>query len=110
MSGQRLTRGMKIYWNGFEFVIEERLSDGRLRLLNKSNDERRLVEEMELIEAVANGNLKILGGKNETRNLEEKMHRNRVYDFTALDEDDPRKIRALRKHEIGEHTSELQSR
>lgn len=99
MSGQRLTRGMKIRWNGFEFQIEERLSDGRLRLLNKHNEERRLVEEMELIEASASGELKILGNNNETRNLEDKMQQNRVYDFTALDDDDPRKIKALRKHE-----------
>jgi putative transposase len=99
MSGQRLTRGMKILWNGSEFVIEERLSDGRLRLLNKLNDERRLVEKMELIEAASNGNLKILGSNNETRNLEEKMQRNRIYDFTALDDDDPRKIEAIKKYE-----------
>ena len=111
MSGQRLSRGMKIHWNGFEFQIEERLSDGRLRLLNKHNEERRLVEEIKLIEAAANGDLKILGGNNETQNLEAKMQQNRVYDFTALDDDDPRKIRALRKKEyLKDITAEKKAR
>lgn len=99
MSGHRLSRGMKIYWNGFEFQIEERFSDGRLHLLNRKNEERRLIEEMDLIEAFSNGNLRILGYHNETQKLEEKMQQNRVYDFTALDDDDPRKIQALRRHE-----------
>jgi len=98
MSGQRLARGMKIHWNGFEFQIEERLSDGHLKLLNRYNNERRLVDEMELVEANNNGSLKVLGCNNETGNLEEKMRQNRVYDFTALDDDDPRKKEASRKY------------
>lgn len=99
MSQQRLSRGMKILWNGVEFKIEERLSNGQLRLLNKHTEERRLVEEISLIEAYSEDNLKILGHNNENQILEDKIQKNRVSDFTALDADDPRKIKALRKHE-----------
>lgn len=97
MSGQRLSRGMKILWNGIEFQIEERLSNGQLRLLNKHNEERRLVDEISLIEAHSEGNLKILGHNNENQNLEHKIQKNHVYDFTALDDNDPRKIEVLRR-------------
>ncbi|MET0752012.1 MAG: hypothetical protein ABWZ66_01500 [Pyrinomonadaceae bacterium] len=97
MSQQRLSRGMKILWNGIEFKIEERLSNGQLRLLNKHTEERRLVEEIVLIEAHSEGNLKILGQNNESQILEDKIQRNRVFDFTALDDNDLRKKAALRK-------------
>lgn len=99
MSEQRLSRGMRIEWNGFEYLIEERLSDGQLRLLNKHNDERRCVEESLLVDEKFNGRLKILGHKNESQVLDEKIQKNHVFDFTALDKNDPRKIEALRKFE-----------
>jgi putative transposase len=89
---------MKILWNGTEFQIEERLSNGQLRLLNKHTEERRFVKEMSLIEASFEGNLKILGFNNEHQNLEEKIQKNHVFDFTALDKEDPRKKSALRKY------------
>ena len=97
MSQQRLSRGMKILWNGIEFQIEERLSNGQLRLLNKHNEERRLVEEISLIEGHSEGKLKILGHNNESQNLEERIQKSRVLDFTSLDDDDPRKIKALKR-------------
>ena len=97
MSTQRLARGMKLLWNGFEFKIEERLSNGQLRLCNRTNEERRLIDEICLIEAHSDGNLKLLGFNNENQELEERLQKNRVLDFTALDEDDPRKISSLKK-------------
>lgn len=97
MSNQRLARGMKIEWNGFEFQIEERLSNGQLRLCNKLNEEKRLIDEICLIEAHSDGQLKLLGFNSEHQHLEMRLEKNRVMDFTALDDDDPRKICALRR-------------
>lgn len=97
MRSNRLARHMKIEWNGIEFQIEERLSNGKLRLLNKHTEERRIVEECILTEAHSDGNLKILGANNESQNLERKIEKNRVYDYTGLDDDDPRKINASRR-------------
>jgi hypothetical protein len=56
---------MKIEWNNIEFQIEERLTNGKLRLLNKHTEERRIIEEITLIEAHFDGSLKILGHNNE---------------------------------------------
>lgn len=103
MSDNRLSRGMKILWNNLEFQIEERLSNGQLRLLNRQNNERRIIEEIILIEAQSNGDLKLLGHKNETKNLEEKIEKTHVCDFTGLDNDDPRKVKAIRKHKYLKH-------
>lgn len=97
MSVNRLSRWMKVEWNGIEFQIEERLSNGKIRLLNKCTEERRIIEEITLIEARFDGNLKILGQNNESQNLKQKIQKNRVYDFTALDESDPRKKECLRR-------------
>jgi putative transposase len=88
---------MKVEWNGIEFQIEERLSNGKIRLLNKCTEERRIIEDITLIEARFDGNLKILGQNNESQNLKQKIQKNRVYDFTALDESDPRKKECLRR-------------
>ena len=87
---------MHIQFLGREYVIEDRLPKGELRLRDVALDESRPIPEAELIDALFAGNLVLLGDSR-TTNAQRKVAGSFVDDLNMLGKDDPRKKEAKRR-------------
>lgn len=94
MSKNRFQKSSRLKLCGREYVIEDRLPNGDLRLRDIVIDELRAFAESELVEFLFTGQLAFLGDKHGTlRRAAEKF----VGDFRMLDDDDPRKKETVRR-------------
>lgn len=96
MSKNRFHRGMHLELQGREYVIEERLPNGDLRLRDIAINESKSFEEKELVNSLFDGRLVFLGD-NQTTAVQRKGAELFVDDFNMLEEDDPRKKEARRR-------------
>jgi putative transposase len=96
MPGYRFRRNMHISFRGREYVIEERLPDGDIRLRDVAFDECRPVAESDLVDAWFNNELEFLGDSSVTL-IQRKLAENFVDDLNMLDKDDPRRTEAKRR-------------
>ena len=98
MKDYRLRLGMRFVRQGREFTIEGPLPENRLRVKDTvtgvSYDETRA----DLLDALFAGKIELLGEEDERRVLLEILARTKVSDLTLLDETDPLKIEAIRRH------------
>src|ERR1044072_2273993 len=97
MPNYRFRRGMHVEFRGREYVIEERLPNGDLRLRDLALDESKPVPESELIHALFEGDFEFLGDSSVTL-TQRKMFRAFVDDFNMLEDSDKRKIEAKRRY------------
>lgn len=88
---------MHIEFRGREYVIEERLTNGDLRLKDLALDESKQVPESELINSLFEGDFEFLGDGSVTV-AQRKTFRAFVDDFNMLDDGDKRKIEAKRRY------------
>lgn len=94
MSKNRFQKYIRLNLWGREYVIEDRLPNGNLRIRDALTDELRSFAETELIEFLFAGQLFFLGDKHSApREAAEKF----VGDLTMLKDDDPRKKEVLRR-------------
>ena len=98
MKDYRLRLGMRFVRQGREFTIEGPLPENRLRIKDTvtgvSDDETRT----DLLDALFSGKIELLGEEDERRVLLEILARTKVSDLTLLDESDPLKLEAIRRH------------
>jgi putative transposase len=94
MLGGRLESGMHVMYCGREQLIEKRLSDGQLQLKDVATNQFSAHAEEKLRSGLFAGNLTMLGYAGEYKRLKERQEKTRVGDFTALEDDDQRKIEA----------------
>src|SRR5262249_53639826 len=98
MKDYRLRIGMRFVEQGREFIVEGPLPENRLRVKDTvtglSHDETMAG----LLDALFAGKIELLGEQDEHRILLEAFARTKVSDLTLLDEADPLKLEALRRH------------
>lgn len=97
MLGQRFRKGMYLVINEREYTIEQRLPSKDFQLKDIITNECRSISEQTLIEELFNGRIELLGEQREYTRLQLKQAKSLVSDFSALEENDPRKIKALRR-------------
>jgi hypothetical protein len=81
MAGYSFIEGMHIELGGRELVVEEKLPNGDLRVLNIAFDESRSEKKEDLVKALFAGELKFLGDSSTTQ-VEREQARRFVEDFT----------------------------
>jgi putative transposase len=81
-----------------EYILEERLPSGEIRLRDLAFDECRPVQERELVEALFKGELEFLGDTSQTV-IQRKMVQSFVEDFKCLKKDDKRKAETYRRYD-----------
>lgn len=106
MSKYRFRKGMHIQLHGREYVIEERLPGGDLRLKDIAFNESHSMPEGELIDALFEGDFEFLGD-NSVTSVQRKMFKTFVDDLNMLDNDDPRKIETKRRYAYVKALDEL---
>jgi putative transposase len=98
MATYQFSVGMHFLFRGHEYVIVDGLPDGRIRIRNTVSDETQLISEQELIEAAFKEEFEFLGDSVITRERREQV-KSLVDDLSMLEDNDPRKIEALRREE-----------
>jgi putative transposase len=88
---------MRLLLDGREYVLEERLPSGDLRLRDVVMEVPRVESEPFLVEALFDGRLTLLGETGEYSHLQKRVARTLVGDLTALKDDDPRKAEVRRR-------------
>jgi putative transposase len=96
MSGFNFSVDMHFRWLGREYLVQESLPDGRLRILDIAFNESRGEEYDDLVKALYAGELEFLGNTQDTR-IQRKQTERFVDDFTMLDDSDPRKLEVRRR-------------
>lgn len=97
MKGLRLSIGMHLLYGGREHVIEQRLPSGEIQLRDVATNEFRSHPESNLVENLFDGKIELVGESREHARLQLKQAQTRVADFTALADDDKRKIKTRRR-------------
>jgi putative transposase len=97
---------MHIQFRGREYVVEERLPSGDLRLKDIAFNESRSMPEGELIDALFEGDFEFLGDSSVTL-AQRKMFKTFVDDLNMLDNDDPRKVETKRRYAYVKALDEL---
>lgn len=90
-------RGMHIEFQGREYVIEERLPNGDIKLRDIAFDESKPMTQDQLLDALFDGELEFLGNGCATSSIQRKMVKSFVDDITMLESTDPRKIEFKRR-------------
>lgn len=90
MSGQRFHKDLHILFRGREYVINQRLRNGELRVKDVVTDEYKSVPEMELVEALFDGHLEFLGEGAGGSLAQIRAARSYVEDLSALNDGDPK--------------------
>lgn len=96
MSRNRFQKGMHIKFHGREYVIQDRLRKGDLRLRDVELDELRSVDETELVDALFDKQLVFLGDAKVT-DAQRRTADSLVDDLNMLEDSDPRKVEAKRR-------------
>src|SRR6266404_4826417 len=97
MLGQRLRKGMHIKFAGQEYSIEQRLPNNDLQLKHLASGNFLAKPESEVVKGVFTEDAELLGNSNEVSYLRMKQAQSLINDFSALDENDLRKIEAKRR-------------
>ncbi|HEX8138917.1 MAG TPA: DDE-type integrase/transposase/recombinase, partial [Pyrinomonadaceae bacterium] len=88
---------MHIEFQGREYVIEERLPNGDIKLTDIAFNESKSVAQDKLLDALFDGQLEFLGDGRTTSSIQRKMVTAFVDDITMLESTDPRKIEFKRR-------------
>src|SRR5437764_4634578 len=97
MSKNRFYRGMHLLLHGREYVIDDRLPNGDLRLKDITTNTFRTEAEQSLIDAWFESQLEFLGDSTTTV-VRRKAAKEFISDLSALDDTDPRKKELKRRH------------
>lgn len=102
MAGQRFRKDMHILFKGREYLIDQRLRNGELRIEDIATNEYKPVPELDLVEALFDGNLEFLAEGSIGSFAQARSARGYVADLSVLDEKDPkqkkRKEQAKRRY------------
>lgn len=109
MSKNRFRKGIHLLLQGREFIVEERLPNGDLKLRDIAVNSFRAVAELFLIDAWFEGQLEFLGDTITTV-AQRKASKEFISDLSALEEGDPRKKELRRRHAYLRPIIELVSR
>ncbi|HEV2881375.1 MAG TPA: transposase family protein [Pyrinomonadaceae bacterium] len=97
MFNYRLRRDMHIKFRGREYVIEQRLSNGDIRISDIALNESKAIPQIELLDALFDGSLEFLGDGRKTSLSQRKIITSFVDDITMLDSTDSRKAEFKRR-------------
>lgn len=97
MFGYSFRRGMHVEFRGREYVIEQRLPNGDIKLKDIVFDESESKAQGELLDALFDGQLEFLGDSRETSAIQRKRVKSFVDDIAMLESADPRKIEFKRR-------------
>jgi putative transposase len=97
MFSYRFRRGMHIEFRGREYVIEQRLPNGDIKLRDIAFDESEPKTHKELLDALFDGQLEFLGHGRTISSIQRKRVKSFVDDITMLENTDPRKIEFKRR-------------
>lgn len=97
MQGQRLRKGMHVKFAGQEYRIEQRLPNDELQLKHLATEMLTSKWESELIQAIFANEAELLGSSHEVSYLQMRQAKSLVSDFSALEDNDPRKFEAKRR-------------
>jgi putative transposase len=90
-------RNMHLEFRGREYVIEQRLPNGDIRIKDIAFNESMPIAQTELLDALFDGQLEFLGDGREISSIQRKMVKSFVEDITMLESIDPRKIEFRRR-------------
>lgn len=105
MPNHRLDPGARFRQQGRDYCIEEALPDGRLGVRDLATGSPGSVTNEEFVAAVFDGSLEVLGPACEAEALERHTDLTRVPDLSALTQDDPRRVEAIRRFHYVAHVS-----
>jgi putative transposase len=97
MFGYSFRRGMHVEFRGREYVIEQRLPNGDIKLKDIVFDESESRAQSELLDALFDGQLEFLGDSRATSAIQRKRVKSFVDDIAMLESADPRKIEFKRR-------------
>jgi putative transposase len=98
MSNFRLRRDMHIELRGREFIINERLPNGDIRLTDVALNESEAVSQDALLDALFDGQMEFLGDGRQNSLVGRKMAESFIEDIVMLKDADPRKKEFKRRH------------
>src|ERR1041385_4258366 len=97
MFGYGFRRDMHVEFQGREYVIEKRLSNGDIQIRDIAFNESRPVGQDELLDALFDGQLEFLGNGAMASSVQRKMVKSFIDDIAMLESTDPRKIEFKRR-------------
>jgi len=97
MSKNRFRKGMHLFYQGREYVIDKRLPNGNLQLRDIAINSFRSEAELCLIDAWFDGQLEFMGDA-KTTVAQRKAASEFINDLSALEDDDPRKQELRRRY------------
>jgi putative transposase len=97
MFSYRFRKGMHVELRGREYVIEQRLPNGYIKLRDIVFDESELKAQGELLDALFDGQLEFLGDSHATSAIQRKRVMSFVDDIAMLESTDPRRIEFKRR-------------
>jgi putative transposase len=97
MFSYRFCRGMHVEFRGREYVIEQRLPNGDIKLRDIVFDESEPKAQGELLDALFDGQLEFLCDGRATSAIQRERVKSFVDDITMLESTDPRKIEFKRR-------------
>jgi putative transposase len=97
MPDYRLRIGMRFVRQGREYLIEQRLGKGEIKVRDTTADVSIAIPAAGLVEELFAGQVELVGEGNWRETLKEKLGRTRVTDISQLADDDPVKIEIARR-------------
>lgn len=97
MFGYGFRRGMHIKFQGREYIIEQRLPNGDIRIRDIAFNESKPIAQDKLLDALFDEQLEFLGGDGAASSFQRNIVKTFIDDIAMLEDTDPRKIEFKRR-------------